>query len=110
MGQVRMARIHIAGISSLLTNTQVYNLLLLVICHLAWAAPQTGGSGSGGGGGGAGSGSNGGGSGAGSGSGSGGSGAVSGTGMPGMMTTPDAVVSLFPIIMAGASFAMVGWC
>ena len=35
---------------------------------------------------------------------------MSGTGMPGMMTTPDAVVSLFPMILAGASFALVGWC
>ena len=82
-------------------------MLTLVICSLAWAAPQTGSGsgGSGGSGGGAGSGS---GSGGGAGSGSGGSGSGSGTGMSGMMTTANAVTSLFPMILAGASFAMVG--
>ena len=85
-------------------------MLTLVICSLAWAAPQTGSEssgsgGSGGSGGGAGSGS---GSGGGAGSGSGGSGSGSGTGMSGMMTTANAVTSLFPMILAGASFAMVG--
>ena len=83
-------------------------MLTLVICSLAWAAPQTGSGsgGSGGSGGGVGSGS---GSGGGAGSGSGGSGSGSGTGMSGMMTTANAVTSLFPMILAGASFAMVGF-
>ena len=86
-------------------------MFTLVICSLSWAAPQTGsgsgGSGVGGSGGGAGSGSGSGGGG-GAGSGSGGSGSGSGTGMSGMMTTANAVTSLFPMILAGASFAMVG--